>query len=186
VTLRVAVLGVGRIGRMHAELLQRRVEGASLAAVYDEDRRTASAVGARLAVRVGRSVQDVLAAADVDAVAICSPTPTHAELIVAAAEAGKAIFCEKPVSLDLAQVDCALTAVELACVPFQLGFNRRFDPADASVAAAVAAGEIGEPHLVRISSRERPSGRAPLVIGLAARRSLREGRSVRIEEVDPG
>ena len=74
--------------------------------------------------------------------------------MVAAARAGKAIFCEKPVSLDLAELDAALEAVRQAGVPFQIGFNRRFDPAHASVAAAVVAGEVGDPHLVRISSRD--------------------------------
>ena len=86
--------------------------------------------------------------------AICSPTGTHADLIVEAARAGKAIFCEKPVSLDLAQVDRALAVVEETGVPFQIGFNRRFDPAHAAVAAAVADGTVGEPQLVRISSRD--------------------------------
>ena len=79
-------------------------------------------------------VEELLAADDVDAVAICSSTDTHADLIVAAARAGKAIFCEKPVSLDLAEVDRALAAVEAAGVPFQIGFNRRFDPAHQAVA----------------------------------------------------
>ena len=86
-------------------------------------------------------VEELLAAADVDAVAICASTDTHADLIVAAARAGKAIFCEKPVSLDLAEVDRALAAVEAAGVPFQIGFNRRFDPAHQAVRDAVAAGE---------------------------------------------
>ena len=76
--------------------------------------------------------------AEVDAVAICSSTETHADLIVAAARAGKAIFCEKPISLDLAEVDRALAAVDDAGVPFQIGFNRRFDPAHAAVREAVA------------------------------------------------
>src|SRR6185436_4675049 len=87
-------------------------------------------------------------------VAICSPTETHADLIVAAARAGKAIFCEKPISLDLAEVDRALAAVTEAGVPFQIGFNRRFDPAHAAVREAVVRGEVGEPQLVRISSRD--------------------------------
>src|SRR5206468_12891989 len=99
-------------------------------------------------------VEELLRADDVDAVAICSSTETHADLIVGAAHAGKAIFCEKPVSLDLAEVDRALDAVDEAGVPFQIGFNRRFDPAHASVAAAVADGTVGEPQLVRISSRD--------------------------------
>ena len=91
---------------------------------------------------------------DLDAVAICSSSDTHVDLLVAAAEAGKAVFCEKPVSLDLAEVDRALAAIDAAGVPFQIGFNRRFDPAHASVREAVASGAVGEPHLVRISSRD--------------------------------
>ena len=85
--------------------------------------------------------------------AICSSTETHADLIVAAARAGKAIFCEKPISLELAEVDRALAAVEAAGVLFQIGFNRRFDPAHQAV-QAVMRGDVGEPQLVRISSRD--------------------------------
>jgi myo-inositol 2-dehydrogenase / D-chiro-inositol 1-dehydrogenase len=147
-TLRVGVVGVGRIGRMHADLLSRRVPGASLAAVHDADPAAARSVDAP----AYDAVDDLFA--EVDAVAICSSTETHADLIVAAARAGKAIFCEKPISLDLAEVDRALAAVEDAGVPFQIGFNRRFDPAHAAVRDAVARGDVGEPQLVRISSRD--------------------------------
>jgi myo-inositol 2-dehydrogenase/D-chiro-inositol 1-dehydrogenase len=99
------------------------------------------------------SVEDVLDSG-VDAVAICSSSDTHVDLVVAAAAAGKAIFCEKPISLDLDEVDRGLEAVKRAGVPFQVGFNRRFDPAHAAVAEAVAGGRIGDPHLVRITSRD--------------------------------
>jgi myo-inositol 2-dehydrogenase/D-chiro-inositol 1-dehydrogenase len=151
--LRVGVIGVGRIGRMHAELLARRVEGVTVAAVGDVQADTAAAVAAELGVpAIG--VDDLLAADDVDAVAICTSTDTHAELIAAAARAGKAIFCEKPVSLDLAELDRALAAVENAGVPFQIGFNRRFDPAHQAVHDAVGSGDVGVPQLVRISSRD--------------------------------
>src|SRR6185312_9073158 len=91
---------------------------------------------------------------DLDAVAICSSSDTHVDLLLAAAEAGKAVFCEKPVSLDLRELDRALGAIDAAGVPFQIGFNRRFDPAHASVREAVVSGAVGEPHLVRISSRD--------------------------------
>jgi myo-inositol 2-dehydrogenase / D-chiro-inositol 1-dehydrogenase len=151
---RIGVIGVGRIGRMHADLLARRVPGVAVAAVQDVHAESARAVGAALGVPVADGVEDLLSSAEVDAVAICTSTDTHADLIVAAARAGKAIFCEKPVSLDLEAVDRALAAVDEAGVPFQIGFNRRFDPAHASVRAAVVAGEVGDPHLVRITSRD--------------------------------
>jgi myo-inositol 2-dehydrogenase / D-chiro-inositol 1-dehydrogenase len=147
-TLGVGVIGVGRIGRMHADLLSRQIPGATLAAVHDADPSAARSVDAP----AFDAVEDLLG--EVDAVAICSSTETHADLIVAAARAGKAIFCEKPISLELAEVDRALAAVEDAGVPFQIGFNRRFDPAHAAVREAVARGDVGEPHLVRISSRD--------------------------------
>src|SRR3954466_8465967 len=153
-TSRIAVIGVGRIGSMHADLLARRVPGASVSVVYDARAESARGVGASLGVPVAGSIDEVLTAPDVDAVAICTTTDTHADLIVEAARAGKAIFCEKPVSLDLETVDRALTAVGEAGVPFQIGFNRRFDPAHASVREAVAAGRVGAPHLVRITSRD--------------------------------
>lgn len=152
--LRVGVLGVGRIGRMHAELVHSRVPGARLVGVQDDHAPFAEEVGARLGVPAHADAAALIADPGVDAVAICTSTDTHADLVVLAAEAGKAILCEKPVSLDLATVDRALAAVEAAGVPFQVGFNRRFDPAHASVAAAVRAGHVGEPHLVRISSRD--------------------------------
>jgi predicted dehydrogenase len=118
--LRVAVIGVGRIGRMHAELLAARVPGVALAAVCDAAPDTARAVADRLGVDVAVGVDEVLGAEDVDAVAICSSTPTHAELIARAAAAGKAILCEKPVSLDLEELDRALAEVTRAGVPFQM------------------------------------------------------------------
>jgi myo-inositol 2-dehydrogenase/D-chiro-inositol 1-dehydrogenase len=153
-TLRLGVIGVGRIGRMHADLLARQVPGAALTMVHDAHGPSARDVGEALGVPVAGDLGELLGAADVDAVAICTSTDTHADLIVSAAEAGKAIFCEKPVSLDLAEVDRALGAVQDAGVPFQIGFNRRFDAAHAAVAAAVAGGRIGEPHLARITSRD--------------------------------
>jgi myo-inositol 2-dehydrogenase/D-chiro-inositol 1-dehydrogenase len=149
----VAVIGVGRIGRLHAEVVARRVPGARLGPVYDVHTPFATDIAAEFGVPRAAGVEEILGG-DVDAVAICSSSDTHVELVLAAAEAGKAIFCEKPISLDLDEVDRGLETVQRAGVPFQVGFNRRFDPAHASVAAAVAAGRVGEPHLVRISSRD--------------------------------
>jgi myo-inositol 2-dehydrogenase/D-chiro-inositol 1-dehydrogenase len=150
---RIGVLGCGRIGRMHAGLLAREVPGWLVAAVADAVPAAARGVAETLGAPV-RSLEEVLASDDVDTVAICSSTDTHVDLVVAAAEAGKAIFCEKPVSLDLAQVDRALAAVEAAGVPFMIGFNRRFDPGHRSVRDRVADGSVGELHVLRITSRD--------------------------------
>lgn len=152
--LRIAVLGVGRIGKMHAELIARQVPGATLAMVQDVYAPAAAAVGGALGVPFTTDVDEVLASPAVDAVAICSSTDTHVPLLVASAKAGKAIFCEKPVSLDLGKVDEALAIIADLGVPLQIGFNRRFDPAHASVRDAVTSGEVGDVHLVRITSRD--------------------------------
>jgi myo-inositol 2-dehydrogenase/D-chiro-inositol 1-dehydrogenase len=153
-TLRVGVLGTGRIGAMHAEFLAHRLPGAALAAVYDVDSPLAASVAAGLRVEAAASPEELIGSPDVDAVAVCTSTDTHVELVEAAAAAGKATFCEKPISHDLDAVDRALAAVERAGVPFMVGFNRRFDPAHASVREAVASGAVGDVHLVRITSRD--------------------------------
>lgn len=153
-TLRIAVLGAGRIGKMHAELLARQVPGATLAMVQDINGDAAEAVGQQFDVPHTTEVDAVLSSADVDAVAICSSTDTHVPFMIAAANAGKAIFCEKPISLDLAKVDEALAVIKSSSVPFQVGFNRRFDAAHASVRAAVIDGSVGDLHMVRITSRD--------------------------------
>jgi myo-inositol 2-dehydrogenase / D-chiro-inositol 1-dehydrogenase len=153
-TIRIGVLGVGRIGKLHAELIARQVPGASLAMVQDINGEAAAAVGAELDVAHTTDAGELLASAAVDAVAICSSTDTHVPLLIAAAQSGKAIFCEKPVSLDLEKVDEALVVVKASGVPIQIGFNRRFDPAHASVRAAVVDGSVGDVHIVRITSRD--------------------------------
>jgi myo-inositol 2-dehydrogenase / D-chiro-inositol 1-dehydrogenase len=151
--LRIGVIGVGRIGRMHAELIAHQVPGAALGAVYDAHEQAARRVASALGVPAAASSEEIFDS-ELDAVAICSSSDTHVDLLMDAAEAGKAVFCEKPVSLDLAELDRALGAVQSAGIPFQIGFNRRFDPGHASVQEAVSSGAIGEPHLVRISSRD--------------------------------
>jgi len=151
--VRVGIIGTGRIGRLHARLVAGEVPGLRLAAVSDVNADAAAACAARLGTDAV-PVAQILARDDVDAVAICSSTDTHAELSVRAAKAGKAIFCEKPLSLDLAEVDAVLAAVGAAGVPFMVGFNRRFDPAHQAVRDAAAEGRLGELHLVRITSRD--------------------------------
>ncbi len=151
--MKIAVLGVGRIGAMHADLIHNQIAGSTVAGVFDVFDQSAQAVADQLNVARFASVEEALAS-EADAVAICTSTPTHVDLMIQAAEAGKAIFCEKPVSLDLAEVDRGLAAVEAAGVPLHIGFNRRFDPSHAAVQQAVAAGKVGELRQLRVASRD--------------------------------
>lgn len=152
-TIRVGVLGTGRIGSMHARIVAEDTPGAALAAVADVHKPSAEAVAARFGVPA-LSVEALVADVDIDAVAVCTSTDTHVELIIAAAHAGKAVFCEKPISLDLPDVDRALAVVAETGVPLMVGFNRRFDPAHRSVRDAIVDGVVGDVHLARISSRD--------------------------------
>ncbi len=147
----IAVLGCGRIGAMHARNIARR-ETAALAAVYDV--RRAAAEAAAHGARVADSIDDILADPAVDAVLIATSTDTHADLIEAAAKAGKAIFCEKPIDMSLARVNQCARAIAGFDVPIQIGFNRRFDPGHRAAREALMAGEIGDLHQVIITSRD--------------------------------
>jgi len=124
-----------------------------LVAVSDAQPDLAAGVATRLGV-TQLGTDELLADPDIDAVAICSSTNTHVELIVRAAEAGKAIFCEKPVSRELPEVDRALDAVDRGGVALLVGFNRRFDPSHRHVYETVRSGGVGDPYLARITSRD--------------------------------
>lgn len=153
--LHVGIIGAGRIGRIHAETLAFRVPEARIISIADVNRQAAEAVADHCRIaEVAPSSQDILADPRIHAVLICSSTDTHAGLIAAAAKAGKHIFCEKPIARTLAEIDCALEAVEKAGVKLQIGFNRRFDANFARVRRAVVDGEIGRPSLLRITSRD--------------------------------
>jgi myo-inositol 2-dehydrogenase/D-chiro-inositol 1-dehydrogenase len=158
--VQIGMIGAGRIGRLHAENLVRR-SGVNVKAISDlypeAAREWASSIGIP---HVHRDYQEVLADPAIDAVLICSPTDTHADVISAAAKAGKAIFCEKPVSFDFRQTMDAIASVAHAGVPLQIGFNRRFDPNFRRVKEWVDAGKIGKVHSVKITSRD-PSPPSP-------------------------
>jgi myo-inositol 2-dehydrogenase/D-chiro-inositol 1-dehydrogenase len=153
--VKIGLIGAGRIGRVHAENLAYRIPEAELAAVSDIFVEAAEKLAGELGVpAVYGDHRPILEDGAIDAVLICSSTDTHARFIEEAAQAGKQIFCEKPIALDLAAIDRALAAVERAGVKLMVGFNRRFDPNFRRVREMVAAGEIGEPHLLRITSRD--------------------------------
>jgi myo-inositol 2-dehydrogenase / D-chiro-inositol 1-dehydrogenase len=161
--LRVGLIGAGRIGLRHAHNLLAN-PNARLVAVHDLDHGAAERAAAGVA-RIAADEAGVLEAADVDAVVIASPTPEHAGQIVRAAEAGKAIFCEKPVTLDLASTRAAMARVTALGVPFQIGFNRRYDPTFAAIAADVHAGAIGTPESYRgISTDAAPPPEAYIAV----------------------
>jgi myo-inositol 2-dehydrogenase/D-chiro-inositol 1-dehydrogenase len=153
--IRVGVIGVGRIGKIHAYNLMIRVPGATVAAFAATKVSAARELAA--ALNVPTVVEDytvLLRDPTIDAIAICSSTDTHAGLIVESAAAGKQIFCEKPIDYDLDRIDRALEAVAKAGVKLQVGFNRRFDPNFRAVRHAVSEGRIGDPHILRITSRD--------------------------------
>jgi len=152
--VRIGIIGAGRIGKLHARNLAYRVPGAKPVAVADVFVEAAQAVGAELDLAAHQDYRAIVEDKSIEAVFICSSTDTHAQIIEEAAEAGKQIFCEKPIALDLAKIDRALAAVERAGVKLQIGFNRRFDPNFKRVRDAVASGEIGTPHVLRITSRD--------------------------------
>jgi myo-inositol 2-dehydrogenase/D-chiro-inositol 1-dehydrogenase len=153
--LRFGVIGAGRIGKIHAENLATRIPGVEVAAIADVDLTAAQELAAHLHIPVAlKDYHAILSDPAIDAVAICSSTDTHARIAIEAAEAGKHIFCEKPIDHDLNKIDAALDAVEKAGVKLQIGFNRRFDPNFRKVRAMVAEGKIGDPHIIRITSRD--------------------------------
>ncbi|HEY9720421.1 MAG TPA: inositol 2-dehydrogenase [Oscillatoriaceae cyanobacterium] len=153
--LRFGVIGAGRIGRVHAENLAYRVPGAELAAIADPQLDVAAACAAQLRVaRATADYRELLADPTIKALVIASPTDQHARMIQECAEAGKEIFCEKPIDLDLKRVDEALEAVARAGVRLQVGFNRRFDPGFAKAKEQIASGAIGKPHLIKVTGRD--------------------------------
>jgi myo-inositol 2-dehydrogenase/D-chiro-inositol 1-dehydrogenase len=149
--LSFGLIGAGWIGSFHAETLASRLPGARLTAVADPVPRAAERLPAP---RAYRDPLDLIADRSIDAVAICSPAATHADLVVAAAQAGKHVFCEKPMALSLDDADRAIDAARAAGVALQVGFNRRFAPDFEDMHARIVEGAIGTPQLMRSLTRD--------------------------------
>ena len=153
--LHFGIIGAGRIGRVHAETLAFRLPQAKIVTIADVNREAAESLASHCGIpNVAASAEEVIGDPAIDAVLICSSTDTHADLNVSAAEAGKHIFCEKPIAHSLEEIDRSLAAVKKARVQLQVGFNRRFDSNFARVRDAVVSGEIGKPSLMHIISRD--------------------------------
>ena len=151
--IRFAVLGCGRIGRMHARNLARHPR-AELVSVYDIVHKSAADAAAELGVTAAATVEEVLADSRVQAVLIATSTDTHVPLIIAAAKAGKAVLCEKPIDLDLKRAEACGAEIAPLKATVMIGFNRRFDPSFRAVHDRIHKGEIGTLEQLIITSRD--------------------------------
>lgn len=151
-TIRFAILGVGRIGLVHAQALK-AVVGAELVAIAEPFEAAAKTAQAKFGGDL-RSIDDIAVSEDVDAVVICTPTDTHADLIEQFSRAGKAIFCEKPVDLNVERVRECLKIVDETEATLMVGFNRRFDPDFMALKAEIDAGQVGDVEMITITSRD--------------------------------
>ena len=154
--INLGIIGAGRIGRVHVESICTQVPGAKVKTLADpfmdeEKEAWAKEMGVE---QVTKDYKEILADPEIDGVLICSSTDTHASISIEAIEAGKHVFCEKPVDHDIAKIKQVMSALEKNPVKYQVGFNRRFDHNFQAVQATVAAGKIGQPHIIRITSRD--------------------------------
>jgi myo-inositol 2-dehydrogenase / D-chiro-inositol 1-dehydrogenase len=150
--MKFGIIGAGRIGKIHGGNVAARSDS-QVIYVADADPAAAAALAKATGAKAA-AIDEILAAKEVDAVAICAPTDTHADLIERAARAKKAIFCEKPIDLDVERVRACLEVVKQTNATLMVGFNRRFDPNFASLRKRVAEGAIGALEILSITSRD--------------------------------
>ncbi len=154
-SLKIGLIGAGRIGIIHGTNIANFADGAELTGIADVNLESAQNLARKLNVNfTTEDYNDLINDPEIDAVFICSSTDTHAQIIEAAAAAGKHIFCEKPVDVDINRIKQLQAIVDNASVKFMLGFNRRFDRNFSHLKKQIAAGELGEPHILRITSRD--------------------------------
>lgn len=151
-TVRFGLLGAGRIGKVHARAIGSN-QAARLVAVADAAEQAARDISDAYGAEM-RTIDQIEQASDIDAVVICTPTDTHADLIERFARAGMAIFCEKPIDLDVGRVEECLAVVEQTGAALMVGFNRRFDPHFMAVRKTIDEGAIGTVEMVTITSRD--------------------------------
>ena len=156
--VRIGLVGAGRIGTSHATLLRHHVPGARLVAVADARPDAVATLAETLGVRGHTDPADLFGDTEVEAVVITASSTAHADLIAAATRAGKAVFCEKPAGMSLAEIDRGIAAAAGAGVPLQVGFNRRFAPDFAEAHRLVVEGAVGTPQLMRSLTRDPAPG----------------------------
>lgn len=154
-TLKIGVIGAGRIGKVHARTLNTKIPGVEVTMISDVVLDAAKQLAQECGIKTATAnYRDIMENKEIDAIAICSSTDTHAQFIEEAANAGKHIFCEKPIALELDKIDRALAAVDKNKVTLMVGFNRRYDLGNMKVRDAVVSGTIGTPEMCLINSRD--------------------------------
>ncbi|MHC1787683.1 MAG: inositol 2-dehydrogenase [Christensenellales bacterium] len=153
--LKIGVIGAGRIGKLHSDNLVNRIKNAKVEAISDVNLPAAKDLAAKLGVqKVYDDYHKILEDKDIDAVFICASTDMHSPISIAAARAGKHIFCEKPIDHDLLKIEEVLREVKKAGVKYQVGFNRRFDRNFKHVRDVVTKGGVGDVQIVKVTSRD--------------------------------
>lgn len=153
--VKVGIIGAGRIGQVHAETLAYRCPDATAEHIVDYFPEVAASAAAKYGIPGhGQDYMEIIENPDIDAVWICSPSSLHKEQIVAAAEAGKHVFCEKPLAVELSEADEVIEAVEKSGVKMMLAFQRRFDSNFKRAKQAIVDGAVGKPFTFRLTSRD--------------------------------
>ena len=154
--VKIGIIGAGRIGKVHLQSITYHVKNAKVVAIADPfmNEETENYIRSMGVEKISKDYKDILADPEVDAVMICSSTDTHSSISVEAINAGKHVFCEKPVDHSIEKIQAVADALEGKNLKFQVGFNRRFDHNFAAIRKAVDDGRIGQPHIVKITSRD--------------------------------
>ena len=154
--VKVGIIGAGRIGKVHIESICTGVRNAQIVTVADPymTEETAAWIRSMGDIHVTKDYKEILGDANIDAVIICSSTDTHSIISVEAIEAGKHVFCEKPIDHDIDKINKVIEALKKTNVKYQVGFNRRFDHNFKTVKEAVVGGKIGTPHIIKVTSRD--------------------------------
>lgn len=154
--VKIGIIGAGRIGKVHLQSITYHVKNAVVTAIADPfmNEETEKFVKSMGVEKISKDYKDIINDPEIDAVMVCSSTDTHSSISVEAINAGKHVFCEKPVDHSIEKIQAVADALEGKKLKFQVGFNRRFDHNFAAIRKAVDDGRIGDPHIVKITSRD--------------------------------
>ena len=167
--VKVGIIGAGRIGKVHTQGIITGVKNAQIKTIADpfmNDQTAAWIASMDSSIQVTKDYKEILADEEIDAVIICSSTDTHSSISVEAIKAGKHVFCEKPIDHDIEKIKKVMEALEGSNIKYQVGFNRRFDHNFKAVKDVVAAGRIGDPHIIKITSRD-PEPPSPAYVAVS-------------------